>query len=152
MIVWRISNYLTLDGVGGLKASGRWHSRGRPIVYCALEPASALLEMLVCLEIDMQDWPTTYRLLKIEIPDAIGRERLPLRTLPAGWRGDPGATRRIGDDWLLKGRSAVLLVPSAIVPVAESVLINPAHAKAADIRLLQSQKHALDPRLVRAAP
>src|SRR2546429_6312150 len=33
MILWRISNHTTLDGRGGLYASGRWHTEGRPIVY-----------------------------------------------------------------------------------------------------------------------
>ncbi len=46
MVVWPISNHLALDGSGGLRASGRWHSRGRRIVYCALNPATALLEAL----------------------------------------------------------------------------------------------------------
>jgi RES domain-containing protein len=47
MLVWRVGNYATLDGVGGLFASGRWHSRGHPVVYCAENAAIALLETLV---------------------------------------------------------------------------------------------------------
>ena len=48
MELWRISNYADLSGAGdGLLAAGRWHTRGRRIVYLADHPASALLEMLV---------------------------------------------------------------------------------------------------------
>jgi len=47
MELWRISNYADLSGAGGLQAAGRWHTRGKRIVYLADHPASALLEMLV---------------------------------------------------------------------------------------------------------
>ena len=48
--LWRISNQGTLDGFGGLRAPGRWSLRGSPVVYCAPDPATALLETLVHLE------------------------------------------------------------------------------------------------------
>jgi len=47
MELWRISNYADLSGGGGLQAAGRWHTRGKRIVYLADHPASAVLEMLV---------------------------------------------------------------------------------------------------------
>lgn len=40
--IWRISNYADLEGLGGLKAGQRWHTRGRRIVYCAPSPAAAI--------------------------------------------------------------------------------------------------------------
>ncbi|WP_155836914.1 RES family NAD+ phosphorylase, partial [Paraburkholderia mimosarum] len=43
MEFWRISNYADLRGIGGLRASGRWHYRGQPVVYLAENPALALL-------------------------------------------------------------------------------------------------------------
>ena len=58
MLLWRISNHLSLAGEGGLRASGRWYSRGRRIVYCAQSPAAALLEILVHFEIDVSDLDT----------------------------------------------------------------------------------------------
>ena len=57
MRLWRISNHASLTGEGGLYASGRWHTRGQRVVYLADHPASALLEVMVHLEIDAEDLP-----------------------------------------------------------------------------------------------
>ncbi|HXH47142.1 MAG TPA: RES family NAD+ phosphorylase [Bradyrhizobium sp.] len=54
MRIWRISNFDDLSGIGGLKTDGRWHDRGRHVVYAADHPASALLEVMVHLEIDVE--------------------------------------------------------------------------------------------------
>lgn len=37
-------------GEGGLSGSGRWHRRGRPIVYTATHRSLAMLEILVHLD------------------------------------------------------------------------------------------------------
>ena len=47
MIVWRFSQHDSLDGRGGLLASARWHTRGKEILHCAPNPATAVLEILV---------------------------------------------------------------------------------------------------------
>jgi RES domain-containing protein len=69
MELWRISNYADLSGIGGLKAAGRWHSQGRQIVYLANHPASALLEMLVHMDRDLN--PPTYQLLRVVVPSEL---------------------------------------------------------------------------------
>jgi RES domain-containing protein len=61
MIFWRISNYADLSGQGGLYAPGRWHNQGIPVVYCGDHPGSALLEILV--HVDLSDIPTSFQLL-----------------------------------------------------------------------------------------
>ncbi|KAA1001632.1 RES family NAD+ phosphorylase [Paraburkholderia panacisoli] len=65
MVLWRISNCADLKGLGGLRAPGRWHFAGQPVVHLAEHPAGALLETLVHEEISSTgDLPDTYRLLK----------------------------------------------------------------------------------------
>ncbi|HEY6852191.1 MAG TPA: RES family NAD+ phosphorylase [Terracidiphilus sp.] len=64
MILWRISNYADLLGIGAMEASARWHTAGRPLVYLAETPSSALLEILVHLEADDDDRPDSCQLLK----------------------------------------------------------------------------------------
>ena len=71
MWLWRISNHASLSGEGGLHASGRWHARGRRVVYLADHPASALLEVMVHLEIDAEDLPSHYQLLGVDVPDGM---------------------------------------------------------------------------------
>jgi len=140
VILWRISNHAALDGAGGLRAPGRWHSRGRRVVYCAPNPATALLEVLVHTEIDLEDLPVRFRYLEIEAPDTLAVE-----TAEAG---PLEATRRAGDAWLTAVRTALLRVPSAIVPATWNVLINPRHPEAARIRIVRTHDFRVDPRLL----
>ena len=45
MLLWRLTRrpHADLSGRGGEIADGRWHSRGRPVVYCASSAALAVL-------------------------------------------------------------------------------------------------------------
>jgi RES domain-containing protein len=148
MRLWRISNHASLSGDGGLYASGRWHSRGRRVVYLADHPASALVEVMVHLEIDAEDLPSHYQLLGVEVPDSAAITTLGENELPAGWRQPITSTRARGDDWLRTGASALLRVPSAIVPEAANYLLNPAHPDAARISIASALRAAFDPRLM----
>ncbi len=135
MRLWRISNHASLSGEGGLYASGRWHTRGRRVVYLADHPASALLEVMVHLEIDAEDLPTHYQLLGVDLPDDLASDAVDESTLPADWREQVVDTRARGDDWLSKGAAALLRVPSVIVPEGTNYLLNPEHLDAARINI-----------------
>src|SRR6266850_7771507 len=100
MRLWRISSHASLSGDGGLHASGRWHSRGQRIVYLADHPASALVEVMVHLEIDAEDLPTHYQLLGVEVPDGISITTLDAGELPVDWRQQALLSRAHGDEWL----------------------------------------------------
>lgn len=148
MVLWRISNQLSLAGDGGLRASARWHTRGRRVVYCAENPAAALLEILVHFEIEIRDLPVRYRLLKIEVPEDARLGRVSPHDLPHDWLENTEVTRTIGDGWLATGSTPLLSVPSAIVPETMNVLLNPAHPDAARIIVVQTREHVIDPRLL----
>ena len=149
MFLWRISNHASLAGEGGLRASGRWHTRGKPVVYCAENPATALLEILVHFEIEIRDLPARYRLLRVNVPDDRQVDRVSLADLGSDWIEDTLATRAIGDTWLTRATTPLLAVPSAVVPETSNVLLNPAHPDAKRIVVVQSTDHVIDPRLVR---
>ncbi|NOT55015.1 MAG: RES family NAD+ phosphorylase [Deltaproteobacteria bacterium] len=148
MLLWRISNYTTLDGVGGLKASHRWHTRGHPIVYCVPNPATALLEVLVHLEVALEDIPLQYRFLKIEASNNPPTERVEHDQLPQGWQSDVSVTPHLGDTWLQSKRTALLEVPSVLVPETFNILLNPLHPDAARIQIVAVVEHPFDPRLL----
>src|SRR6267142_668370 len=114
MRLWRISNHASLSGEGGLYASGRWHTRGRRVVYLADHPASALLEVMVHLEIDAEDLPTHYQLLGVDVPDDLPAARLEEAELADDWRAKPASTQALGERWLREARTALIDVPSAI--------------------------------------
>ena len=84
--LWRISSHASLDGAGGLRAPGRWHTRGRRIVYCAPNPATALLEVLVHAEIDLQEIPAKLSYLEIEAPDSLAIESIDLTAFGQDWK------------------------------------------------------------------
>ena len=149
MLLWRISNYATLDGQGGLLASARWHTRGRPVVYLAATPAGALVEALVHLELGVDELPETYKLLKAECPDNVSVLPVEEASLPEDWRSDELVTRSVGDAWLAQGRSALLSAPSAVLPETLNFLLNPRHLQAAKARIVWHREFRYDPRLFR---
>jgi RES domain-containing protein len=148
VFLWRISNHASLAGDGGLRASGRWHTRGKRVVYCAENPAAALLEILVHFEIEIRDLPARYRLLKVHVPDDLQVDRVSPTDLRSDWIEDIQATRAICDTWLTRAATPMLAVPSAVVPETSNVLLNPSHPDAKRIVIVQSTEYVIDPRLV----
>jgi RES domain-containing protein len=148
MRLWRISKHANLSGEGGLYASGRWHTRGQRAVYLADHPASALLEVMVHLEIDAEDLPSHYQLLGVDVPNDLPITRLDENELPAKWREQIAVTRARGDAWLREAPAPLLRVPSVLVPDARNYLLNPAHADAARISIASTTRAAFDPRLM----
>lgn len=152
MRVWRLCRQpfaaTALEGVGGLYASGRWHRRGRPIVYAASSAALAALEMLV--HVDPLDAPDDLRLLTIELPDDLGIERVDAADLPAHWTAVPAPDElaALGADWLMSRRSVALSVPSAVIPIERNLLLNPRHPDIARVRVVDDAPFTFDPRLL----
>ncbi len=148
MIIWRISNHLDLSGTGGLRAAARWHNAGAPIVYTASSPASALLEVMVHLELnDLKCLPDAYQLLQIEVPEKVSIFEINVAELTADWQENIRLTRETGDRWLRGFVSALLAVPSAIVPHTQNYLLNPAHPDAREIKIASHGSYPFDLRL-----
>src|SRR5512132_1639273 len=119
--VWRITTAAfarsAFSGEGARLYAGRWNPKGVPMVYTAANQSLAMLEMLV------QDQPLRARYVMIEarIPAGMPIDRLRDHDLPSDWRdiGARGKLQANGAEWARKRTTAVLAVPSAIVP-AES--------------------------------
>lgn len=146
MVLWRISRHRDLTGAGGLRAAGRWHYAGHPIVYLAETPAAALLE--VCVHTSVNDVPPEFTLLRIDGPD-IDLPSVAVEPLPEDWRTRLEATRDLGTAWLERNESVVLRVPSAIVPQTMNCLFNPSHKQAAEFRIVEAVGYPFDARLKR---
>ena len=147
MVLWRISNYADLAGRGGLFASGRWHTRGHPVVYLAESPAGALLEALVHLELDEAYLPDSYQLLKVTAPSGVKTENCHPDTLGKAWMADAAITRQVGDEWLRRRSAPLLRVPSAVIPETWNWLLNPIHPQARRIGIAWARRYAWDSRL-----
>lgn len=144
--LYRISNYRDLSGTGGMLASGRWHHRGRPVVYTAETPSGALLETLVHLEVDPEDMPDNYQMLRIALPEDVSL--IECEELPDDWYLDQEMTRELGDQWLEERRSLLLRVPSVLAPDTYNVLFNPLHEEAREAEV-EASIHGIDRRLLR---
>jgi RES domain-containing protein len=147
MVLWRISRHRDLDGLGGLRAPGRWHERGLPVVYLAETAAGALLE--VCVHTAANDVPPSYTLLEVMASAEIKIEGISVDSLPQDWSEDLEATRAIGSEWLRSARSALLRVPSVLAPATFNVLLNPAHPDAKQVAITNVLEYPFDPRLKR---
>ena len=110
------------SGQGGIYASARWHSAGRPIVYTAQSLSLAALEILVRLKQTNDIQP--FYAYSTEIPDHF---ILTPKSLPARWKSRIAVSRAFGDAWLKTNNLPALRVPTVITPGEWNVLVNPVH-------------------------
>jgi len=151
--LWRIAtetpSYTAndLSGTGAKISGGRWNSKGTPLVYCASNIALATLETVLYLR--GGTLPYNRYLVRIDIPDALWGARAQLDPLPGGWDAIPAGltARQAGDSWAAAGTTALLLVPSVIVPDEFNILINPVHPDVAAITAITLKRWQYDPRL-----
>jgi RES domain-containing protein len=149
---WRITKRKharnAFSGEGAREFGGRWNNPGTAIVYTAQSQSLAALEMLVHL--DSADLLEKYVLLGVDFDQSLVR-RVEPSALPRNWRADPppAQVRSIGDEWILEGSSAVLQVPSALVPGENNFLLNPGHQDFAKVRIGKPLAFRFDPRLAR---
>ncbi len=151
--VWRLTKAKyaasALSGYGSTLRAGRWHPRGRPVVYCASSPSLALLETLVHVE-----RPDLLRFDYVAVPVTLQEdhvERLVPKDLPAVWRAwpHPASTQALGARWFDAQRSVALEVPSAVVPHERNVLLNPLHPRFREVVAGDPEPFPVDPRLAR---
>lgn len=144
MVLWRISRHRDLNGIGGLRAAGRWHYAGQPVVYLSENPASALLE--VCVHTAANDVPPDFTLLRIEGPE-LKVTAVTESSLPDTWQVRLEVTRELGTDWLRKKEAAILKLPSALVPQTTNFLFNPLHPDASRFQIAAAFSYPFDRRL-----
>ena len=147
MLVWRLSHKAhAFDGEGGLLHSARWHRAGVRIVYASEHLSLAALEFFVNIGPDEQ--PTQLAAGSAEIPDDVPRDRLLPPDLPRDWRRpDNSELRDRGMKWLEEHRTAVLIVPSAVIPLENNCVLNPSHPDFARIRIRKHGPFSSDPRM-----
>lgn len=149
--VWRITTArfaaTAFSGEGARLYGGRWNPKGFEMVYTAESRSLALLEMMV------QDAPlrARYVLIPVSLPDAVSVTSIEVADLPPDWRklDRRDALQDIGRDWLVRGDSAVLAVPSAVVPAERNYLLNPRHPDFTRVIIGETEALETDFRLMR---
>ena len=144
MLLYRLgtNRYPVWDGNGAAVRGGRWNSPGAVVIYAAATQSLAMLERLV----QGADLGGAL-LVEAEVPDDLPYDDL-LHAPPPGWTdlGSPSA-RSAGAAWLAAGRTALLRVPSAVVPREANWVIDPAHPDTMHLRVGLAEPLAWDQRL-----
>jgi RES domain-containing protein len=147
---WRITKRkharLAFTGEGARRYGGRWNSPGTAIIYTAESQSLAVLEILVHL--DSPELLKKYALFQGAIDESYILD-IDAAALPRNWRAEPAPSRvqKIGDDWVAKSTSAVLRVPSALVPGESNFLLNPGHIDFRKLQISRPIPFDFDPRL-----
>lgn len=150
-IVWRMTTAkhagTAFSGEGARLYGGRWNPEGVPMIYTAGTQSLATLELLV------QDGRllASYVMIPVTIPARLKIERVEIDDLPDGWREftSRDQLRDYGADWIKRGSSAVLAVPSAVIPSETNYLLNPLHPSFSKLKIGAAQVFVTDLRLPR---
>lgn len=148
--VWRVvkAKYAkeAYSGKGACDYGGRWNSEGVFMVYASDSLALAVLEILV------GGIPLLLLESYIKISAQIEvSEIIEPKSLPVDWDETPAgeSTKVIGDKWIKSEESAVLKVPSVVVPEEFNYLINPFHKNVSNVIVGNPEKLKLDKRLLK---
>lgn len=137
------------DGEGARLYGGRWNSVGSRVVYAAGSLSLTILEILVHL--DYTPILPSYSYIRVKCAAEYITNVNDIALLPSDWYSSPPPKdlQQIGDHWLKNLSSAVLTIPSAVVPTEWNYLINPAHADFALLEIDSPKPLTFDPRLIR---
>ena len=149
MIVYRISStkYANdLSGEGARLNGGRWNNKLIPCIYAAESRALAVLEYTVNVIID--DIPRALSLVLVDIPDKNILE-IAEADLPGNWRQSPtpSSTRQFGSKLLTESKTAIIKLPSAVIPQEFNYLLNPAYPDSKNFKILEIQDFIFDVRI-----
>ena len=152
MRVWRLCtpSHAAFDGEGARLAGGRWNRKGTAVVYTSATLSLAAQELFVHLDPD--EVPSNLIAPSAEIPNDVRLKALAAPDLPRDWRRypSPKSLADIGNAWLEERETAVLAVPSAVIPQELNYLLSPAHEDFAKIRIHGGEPFAFDPRMWKA--
>jgi RES domain-containing protein len=146
---WRLIETARLStawgGVGSRRLGGRWNSPGVAVVYLSEHLSLACLEVLVHAEDET--------VLEVLSAVEVDLGDIPVAELegepPMDWRSctPPASTQAVGDAWVARGQTAILRVPSVVVPVEYNFLVNPVHPDAKRLVIGKPMAFPFDQRL-----
>ena len=149
--VWRVvladDAPKAFTGEGARIYGGRWNHEGIAVVYVCENLALALLEKFVHLGDEGKNLEFVY--IKAEIPDNVRVDVIQDKDLPIDWKiyEAPKSTQDLGAAWVQAGTSAVLRVPSVIVPEEFNYILNIAHSDFIKIKRYDLVPFSYDPRI-----
>jgi RES domain-containing protein len=138
------SRYPPNSGKGAALHGGTWNPKGKKAVYASELRALAALEVLVHFGV----LPKNYTVTEIRIPDSVKIIRVEVFWLGVWTPAEGLVAQSFSKDWFQQRDSAVLSVPSKIIPEERNYVFNVEHPHFKRIEFLRSKPFILDPRLM----
>lgn len=148
MVVYRITGKKyagDLSGTGSAIYGGRWNRKGTAVIYTGESKEIALLELIVhtppMIVPDLD-------IVTLEIPDDSITE-IKIEDLPGNWMDYPAPSilAQIGEDWVKKGETIALKVPSCIIHTASNYILNCRHKDFNSVKVTGHGNFHFDARL-----
>jgi RES domain-containing protein len=147
--VWRIARatHAVFDGEGARRYGSRWTPKGLPAVFASATLSLAALERFVHTDPDLE--PLDLIAIGIDIGADIPIDAVAVADLASDWRTYPAppALAALGEQWLRESRTAVLSVPSVVIPHERNFVFNPTHRDFARLTIHPSEPFSFDPRM-----
>jgi len=166
--IWRLASRKYVDtafsGIGSYRVGGRWSSPGMYAVYTSRRLSLCVLEQLVHMEVSHMG--AMFASIPMDIPGGTLIEAIQTNEDPSDidddivvqtrgrittrdWKDvpSPATNRGFGDDWLKDSKSAILRVPSAIVPSESNFLLNVEHPDFKNFNIGDAEDFFFDSRL-----
>jgi RES domain-containing protein len=147
MIVFRIMLAKYADKLVASGNPARWNSKEVKVIYTAGSRALACLENVV--HRNSRGLQDNFRTVLLMVPDNVKITFIGGGSLMDKWHlfQNMPYTQRLVDEWVKKGETAVLQVPSVIIQEEYNFILNPAHKDFSKIKLLSSEPFRFDERL-----
>ncbi len=152
LTAWRLVHKRKVDeaftGTGSRRYGGRWNYKGIGVAYVSDSLALAALEIIV--HAASYQVLRDYVSIKVNFPEALVVDVNDILRLPKDWRADPPPIRlkETGKKWYFDQISAVLKVPSTIIPTECNYVLNPGHPDFKKVAIKEAAPFRFDQRLV----
>jgi RES domain-containing protein len=146
MIVFRITTIKYADRIQASGVSARWNKAGQKVIYTSESRSLACLENIVHRSTERLEG--IYKTLVIDIPDHLKINTMEEKSLPIGWNNidQYHICQAIGSKWFSSGETAILKVPSVLVPRENNFILNTLHPDFKSIRLTGTEEFYFDSR------
>lgn len=151
MLVYRITKAKYASSLVAPGFAGRWNTEGEGMIYTGGSASLSCLEVLAHKSGAALN-SGKFSMAVIEIPDSVAMTEISLQLLqdlnPEWFKViHYPITQKLGNQWILEMKSAVLKVPSAIVDREYNYLLNPLHPDFFKIKVVDVIPFNFDSRL-----
>ncbi|MCJ8210185.1 RES family NAD+ phosphorylase [Mucilaginibacter sp. RS28] len=147
MLVYRIALTKYAHSLVASGRAGRWNPNDTNVIYTSGSRSLACLENVV--HRSQLGLTQLFNVMTIEVSEKLKKDVVQLNDLPFDWKNfhQMPFTQHLGQKWLNAGRTALLQIPSSIIPEEVNILLNPAHPDFKHIHLVSSDSFVFDARI-----